>query len=78
MGDADQSPLGFVLFKASRVKSSKAHVVFHISESIFGLDTVLLPQGEALLGEQVLSGLLAYSRSLRLAWIRRLPLALVH
>ena len=57
MGNADQSPLGFVLFKASQVKSSKAHVMFHISESTFGLDTPLLSQGNASFGEQVLSGL---------------------
>ena len=59
MGNADQSPLGFVLLKASQVESSKAHVVFHISESAFGLDTTLLSQGNTLFGEQVLCGLSA-------------------
>ena len=59
MGNTDQSPLGFVLYKASQVESSKAHVVLHISECTFGLDTTLLSQSNALFGEQVLSGLSA-------------------
>ena len=59
MGNADQSPLNFRFLKASQVESSKAHVVFHISECAFGLDTTLLSQGNALFGEQVLSGLSA-------------------
>ena len=59
MSDADQRPLGFVLLKTSQVESPKAHIVFHIPEGAFGLDTTLLPQGNALLGEQVVLCLLA-------------------
>jgi hypothetical protein len=59
MGNADQSPLGFNLLEASQVESPETQVRFHIPEGAFGLDTELLSQGNALLGEQVLSGLSA-------------------
>jgi hypothetical protein len=44
---------------ASRVKSSKTHILFHISEGSCGLDTALLSQDDVLLREQVFSGLSA-------------------
>ena len=57
MGEAYQGPLRLDLFQAAQVEPSKAHIVFHVPESGFRLDTALFSQGGALFGEQILPGL---------------------
>jgi hypothetical protein len=59
VGHAKQTPLDIHFFQSPEDEPAEFHVVFDISENGFGLSGTLLPQGQALLGEQVVPGLLA-------------------
>jgi len=57
--------------RTSQMESSKAHIVFHIPEGAFWLDTALLSQGNPLGRMQVFSCLSAVFPSFKLTWMRR-------
>ena len=59
VGNTNQSPLQLDFLQATQVESSKPHVMFHIPEGSFRLDTTLFSQGYALLRKQILPGLSA-------------------
>jgi len=62
---AEQTPLDIHFFQTPEHKSAELHIVFDISENGFGLCAALLSQGQALLGEQVVPGLLAITLKLK-------------
>jgi len=78
VSDADQTPLDLDFFQSAEHKSAEAHIVFEVAKDGFGFNTALLAQGHALLGEEVVSGLLAIALQFEAEFMRRLPLALVH
>lgn len=59
MGDADQTPFELDFFQPAEHESTEAHIVFDVAEDGFVFNTSLFSQGDALLGEQIVPGLLA-------------------